>query len=285
MSRKIDNINFRYLRSSQSLDYLMDCKKLTQNDEKVSEKFATLVTALGVAVDEFDQQLKNLKANALTKQVKAARQQMSKAFSVLSNLVTDMKIYSPSEAAAQSTHRLQLLFGEYQIKPRMEQVELYDLIYNLCDDLSSDAYVTDVKSLGLEMWVKALLHELDVFKTLLSQRTASQPAKGERHLSTSRTKAEKALRDLRDRMNAALSYESLTDCNTFVDSMNKLTQFYKQTVIASNKRSDTMEQNRQQKSDQPASESDSTPAADETQTDQTDAGQDITPETQATAEA
>ncbi|MBQ8098658.1 MAG: hypothetical protein IJ244_03965 [Bacteroidaceae bacterium] len=247
MNKKVNHLSLTQLSSPQSLQFLMECKALVLNDEKVSTKVATELAVFQTAVDEFDDQLKLMQAYPLTKGLASAKKQMGKSFTALNGIVRAMNIHAPSEAMALSAHKLQLLIKTYQIDVTMNQMALLNLIYNLTTDLSSDSFIADVKLLGLELWVKSLIHEKESFEKLLNDRNATIRLKGTGHLVASRQKAEKAYIEMVEKLNALLITESTTDYDSFVDSLNLKIQYQKQIVIAQNKRAKTLAQNEGEK--------------------------------------
>ena len=246
---KIIAINFRLLRTAQSLQLLMDSCKLAKEDEKVSVKFAKQLSILSAAVDAFDVQLKIVKASEHTDAIADQKKKLGKSYSVLYNQVRSMNILTPTQEMADSVHRLKLLLGTYDIKRDMDTTELLNLTYNVTEDLSSEAYVSDVKALGLEVWVKLLMHEHDELEKLLGKRTVGIRPEGKSHLTASRYDAEAAYRELVGQVNVVSAMDDSTDYAAFIYGLNQRITYNKQTVIAGNKRVKTIAMKREEEAE------------------------------------
>ena len=249
MNSKIATLNLSKLNSSQSLEHLMDTVSKALNDEKVSAKLTSGLSIMQAATDEFDVQYRQLIASHLTKEVEEARIRFRNCYRAMRDIFNAAVTYSATDAAGKSAHKIHLLMETYSINPRMNQTELTNQVYNLLNDLSSDQYAADVKAVNAEMAVKALLHEYEVFKALIQKRTQGRPGKGSYHLDESRERAEKAYRTFINQVNVVAELDQTADFNAFIESMNKDIQYYRQTVIASNKRARTIA--KKQKEDLP----------------------------------
>ena len=244
--KNFTTINLKRLNSQQSMEFITDFLKAAGENEKVAAKFTNPISSLQSANEELNRQIQMVGKSYLTVDVWEAKANLSKAYSALYNTVRAMSIYPPSDAAALSLRRLLILLQTYGVDSDIETTTLKNMTANVIEDLSSDAYSGDVKTSGVEMLVKSLMHVHDVFSAKLLERTGKAILKGERHLKESRVKAEKSYRDLIGLINASVTMEATTDYDAFIDSWNLVVQYYKQTVIAANKRAKTISKNKKQ---------------------------------------
>ncbi|MBQ8099199.1 MAG: hypothetical protein IJ244_06715 [Bacteroidaceae bacterium] len=236
--KSIESINFSELHSPQVMQFIMDALTAAQADEKVSVKLETEISTMQKANEELDVQIKLVKTSDLTVEIKETKKQLGKIYSAMYNIVKSMNISAPSDAMSKSAYKLMLLLKSYGIRPSMEKMDLLNFIHNLTEDLSSDEYVSDVKALNLDLWVKALMHQHDELEKVTKKRTAAKPQRGTYHIWESRQKAITAYREFAAQVNALARVEKTTDYDAFIDAQNQRVMFYKQSVIASNKRAD-----------------------------------------------
>lgn len=277
MIQKVKSINVKKFTTAQSQQFLMNSYGHMTASEKLSEKFAADISAFQIANEEFDDQLKKLRVNLKTKDVVAAKKRVGKAYSVVHNMIRCLNIISPTDALAKSAYKMKLLIDNYQIKPKMDMSSLSDLIYNLTTDLSSDEYSADVKALGLDTWVKSLIHENDEYLKVMKNRTQEMLPKGTRHLWASRKKAEEAYRQVIQHLNAVLLVQDTTDYDSFVSTQNLEIQFQKQSVIGQNKRVKTLEEKQDKEPSKPTSDA-TLPTAPSDEADGTESSQEETSE-------
>ena len=239
MKDKVNILSLSLLTSTQCSKFINEVTALAQADEKVATLQKTLVDALSEANAELNDQIKIMRFDQLTADVEAQDKLRDKCFSSFTGLIRATKHYAPTEAMGLSSKRLNNLLKNYEVKPRMEWVEESKLIIELIDDLSSDEYSGDVKTLGLETWLKSLMHENDEFDRIRLKRQAEAVPTGGRHLKESRRAAETAYRDLVAQVNAHLLIADTADYDALTAQLNRTIESYKQ-VIAENKRSKTI---------------------------------------------
>ena len=250
--KKILSIRFKGLKTAESFELLKECLNLAMNDEKVSVRFASRVSLLQAVVNDFDDQLLKPRKTGFTDDVVASRDTMTDAYCSFRAIIDGMCIYAPTAALKASAKKVQLVLDTYNITPRMTQVERKGLIYNLGEDLSADDLASEVKALGMEMWVKGMIHERDVFSQTLDKRTYATPTKGTRHLSASRGAAEKEFRAFASIVNAIAALEGVTDYDPFIEKVNQKLSFYRQTLA--NRRKAKSGKEEQEPSEEKASE-------------------------------
>lgn len=220
----INAIHLKEMRNGVHFLFMKTVLDLAKEDTKVTEKCATLVSALETAFGEEDKNLALSRKNFKSDEIGEADKERDTLYIKYRNAVKAF-VNFPVEEKAEAAKHLWQSIRDYNIDTRSSMQQEGGLLTNLLTDLEGPL-ANYVETLGLATLVADMKKANQRVYDITQQRTGELSTQEKGALRAAREKSDKAYQDLVEMVDAYAMTEGVGEYASFINRVNtEITQY------------------------------------------------------------
>lgn len=226
--KKVKSLDIHGLNNGQSSEFMTANIARAKADATVSQKLADELKAWDDANRQFDAYFKQEQKNELSDDISAADKERDQDYAALRAAIRAMKRV-PGDELQKSARRVNICLDNYKIDTGWEMQREGNMIKQMLDDLTGK-YASDVRRLGLGVFVEKLQESNDRCRQLLVEREDSKAGYVSGQTKAWRRQTEQAYRDFVEMLNARALVEGSDQYADFIDKLNSSIDHYRQIL-------------------------------------------------------